>query len=77
MIATPKDYADIFEGSTQGQLILEDLVRRFGGQVYVKGGADAARQTDYNCGQRSVLDLILARISQAQEGYKDVEEIDE
>lgn len=77
MNITPKDYADIFEGSPQGQLILEDLVSRFGGSVYVKGGADAARQTDFNCGKRAVLDFILARISQAQEGYKDVEETDE
>ena len=75
MKANSKDYADIFEGSTQGQLILEDLVSRFGGQVYVKGGAEAARQTDFNCGERSVLDFILRRISQAQEeGDKDVED---
>ena len=77
MNVTLKDYADIFEGSPQGQLILEDLVSRFGGSVYVKGGAEAARQTDFNCGQRSVLDFILARISQAQEGNEDVEETDE
>ena len=67
MKLTLKDYL-IFEETNQGKLILDDLVTRFGGGVYVQGGQEAARQTDYNCGARAVLDYILDRVDKANNG---------
>lgn len=64
-----KDYL-IFEDSKQGQIVLEDLVKQFGGSVFVRGGVDAARQTDFNCGARAVLDYILNQIELAKNGVK-------
>lgn len=70
MIFTRKDYL-IFEESTKGQLVLQDLVAKFGNSVFVKGGQDAARQTDFNCGARSVLEYILNSIEAAKNGEQD------
>jgi hypothetical protein len=60
-------YARVFEGHDEGVLILEDLTRRFGGALFVKGGEDGRRQTDYRLGQRAVLDHILGQINQAND----------
>lgn len=61
--AQPQDYADIFEANKQGALILDALVRRFGGAIYVKGGLEGDRQTAFNAGRRDVLDHILNQIN--------------
>lgn len=58
-------YARVFEGHHEGVLILEDLVCRFGGSLFVKGGEEGRRQTDFNLGRRSMLDFILGQIDQA------------
>jgi hypothetical protein len=58
-------YARVFEGHHEGVLILDDLVRRFGGALFVKGGEEGRRQTDYNLGRRSVLDFIMGQINQS------------
>jgi hypothetical protein len=58
-------YARVFEGHHEGVLILEDLTRRFGGALFVKGGEEGRRQTDFNLGRRSVLDFILGQINQS------------
>lgn len=63
--ATPQDYLEIFEINPHGALILEELVERFGGSIYVRGGHEAERQTTFNAGRRAVLDFILGRISLA------------
>lgn len=62
---TPETYARVFENHADGALILEDLVRRFGGNPYVRGGLDAQRQTDFNAGQLSVPTFILNQINRA------------
>ena len=62
---TPADYARTFEGSESGKAVLEDLVRRFGGKLWVPGGPEGARQTDRNCGRRSVLDFIVGMVNRA------------
>lgn len=58
-------YARVFEGHHEGALILEDLTARFGGALFVKGGEEGRRQTDFNLGRRSVLDFIISQINQA------------
>jgi hypothetical protein len=58
-------YARVFEGHAEGALVLEDLTRRFGGNLFVKGGEEGRRQTDHNLGKRYVLDFILGQINLA------------
>lgn len=61
----PAAYARVFEGHHEGVLILDDLTRRFGGSLFVKGGEEGRRLTDYNLGRRAVLDFIVGQINQA------------
>ncbi|EAB6210859.1 hypothetical protein ABN12_003204 [Salmonella enterica subsp. enterica serovar Mississippi] len=68
-----EDYKRLFEETPGGDLVLEELTRRFGKAIYVKGGLEGDRQTCFNAGQRSVLDFILGRINAAY-GVDDVEE---
>jgi len=58
-------YARVFEGHHEGAQVLEDLTRRFGGRLFVKGGEEGRRQTDYNLGRREVLDFIISMVNQA------------
>lgn len=58
-------YARVFEGHHEGALILEDLIARFGGALFVKGGEEGRRETDYRLGRRAVLDHIVGQINQA------------
>jgi hypothetical protein len=58
-------YARIFEGHPDGVAILNDLVSRFGGSLFVKGGEEGRRETDFRLGRRSVLDYVLSKIDQA------------
>lgn len=62
---SPQDYADLFDVDRRGACIIQDLIDRFGGNIYVKGGLEGDRQTCFNAGRRSVLDFILGRINQA------------
>lgn len=70
----PEDYKRLFEETAGGQEVLDELVRRFGGRVYVRGGNEADRQTCFNAGQRAVLDFILLQIDKANGVTDDVEE---
>jgi hypothetical protein len=63
--ADPAMYARVFEGHHEGAEILEDLTARFGGALFVKGGEEGRRETDYRLGRRSVLDFIIGQINQA------------
>ena len=65
MTANPATYARVFEGHHEGAQVLEDLTRRFGGALFVKGGIDGQRETDWRLGRRAVLDFILGQINQA------------
>lgn len=67
----PAAYARVFDSHHEGVLILEDLTRRFGGKLFVSGGEEGRRETDYRLGQRAVLDFILARINQANDVPED------
>lgn len=61
----PVDYQRVFEGDPVGARILEDLVARFGGNPYTRGGLEAQRQTDFNAGKLEVVDFLLRKINQA------------
>lgn len=61
----PAMYARVFEGHHEGAQILDDLTRRFGGALFVKGGEEGRRQTDFNLGRRAVLDFIVGMVNQA------------
>ncbi len=65
--ADPAMYARVFEGHHEGTAILDDLTARFGGALFVKGGEEGRRETDYRLGRRAVLDFILGQINQAHE----------
>ncbi|MGL4648398.1 MAG: hypothetical protein ACRC1H_03245 [Caldilineaceae bacterium] len=60
-------YSRVFEHHHEGALILEDLTRRFGGALFVKGGEEGRRETDYRLGRRSVLDFILGQVNLAHQ----------
>jgi len=63
-VATPAEYALLFE-SKAGELVLEDLVNRFAGSTYVRGGLEAQRETDFRSGKRDVVEFILRQINRA------------
>lgn len=72
--AMPADYAAVFEASPAGQLVLEDLLNRYYGAVYVKGGIEAQRETDFRCGRRAVIEFIYAQLDRAAAGEQPNEE---
>ena len=46
--AYAKMYARVFEGHAEAAMVLDDLTKRFGGALFVKGGEEGRRQTDFN-----------------------------
>jgi acetylornithine deacetylase/succinyl-diaminopimelate desuccinylase-like protein len=58
-------YARVFENHHEGVKILEDLIRRYGRNPWVKGGIEAQRETDKRLGNKEVLDYIVSRINRA------------
>lgn len=65
LIATPQDYADIFEDHRTGQKIYEDLIARFGMVRGQATGIDRVLNTFEYQGQRKVIEFITRRINQA------------
>lgn len=63
-VATSAEYALLFASKT-GELVLEDLVNRFAGSTYVRGGLEAQRETDFRSGRRAVIEHILTQINRA------------
>lgn len=63
--ATPDDYLDVFERHPAGQIVLEDLVRRFSRQAVTDGGIDAVLKTYQRIGERRVPDYIITQINRA------------
>lgn len=62
--ATPDDYRIAFENPV-GALVLDDLVRRFTGAVFVSGGQEGERETTFRLGKREVVEHILRMINRA------------
>lgn len=58
--ATAKDYADTFDMMPCGKRVLDELIAKYGNELFVPG-EDGRRQTDFNLGARAVLDYILTR----------------
>jgi uncharacterized protein (DUF1330 family) len=65
MSIDPAVYARVFEGHHEGVQILDDLTARFGGALFVKGGEEGRRETDFRLGRRAVLDFIVTQINRA------------
>jgi hypothetical protein len=62
--ATPADY-DLLFNTPAGALVLEDLVQRFTGRVFVSGGLEGDRETCFRSGKREVVEFILRQINRA------------
>jgi hypothetical protein len=63
--ATPDDYKLVFEDSLAGQAVLEDLIARFGGAPYVKGGHEGDRETCFRAGKLEVVNFVVAQINRS------------
>lgn len=64
--AMPVDYVRTFENNASGQKVLEQLITLFATDTYVRGGADAERESCYKQGQKSVIDHINYAIARAK-----------
>lgn len=65
-------YADIFETNRVGQIIFEDLIRRFGNVPDKSEGIDRVLDQFQYAGQRAVIEYITLKINQAN-GVTDVD----
>lgn len=74
MRTTPDTYRRLFEDNADGRDVLEQLVARFGGQPYTRGGVEAARETDFKAGQLEVVTFILRQINRAHGVIDEAEE---
>jgi hypothetical protein len=75
--ATAETYRNVFDLTVDGQRILEDLTSQFCKPSYVRGGADAERESCYRAGQGSVVNRILAKINTANDpNYKEEQDND-
>lgn len=63
----PEAYARVFVNHPEGVQILDELIARFGGNPYVRGGLEQQRQTDFNAGKLEVVNFLLRRINRASE----------
>lgn len=59
----PIIYSMLFEGSENGQTVLNDLLYQFWKNPYVQGDPD---KTAFNAGAMSVLDYINSKLNEAQ-----------
>lgn len=64
-IATPEDYAAIFEHHKTGQRVFEDLLQRFGRVPEKSEGIDRILDQFQYAGQRKVIEFIALKINQA------------
>lgn len=64
-IATPEDYALIFEVNKTGQKVLDDLIKRFANKGNGGAGIDRILNTFEYQGQRNVLDYIINQVNKA------------
>lgn len=62
MAAEPRDYSAIFS-FPEGEKVLDDLIKLFGGKPFVPGQPDT---TAFNCGAKSVIEHILAQLDAYQ-----------
>jgi hypothetical protein len=72
-LATPSDYANLFESTPRGRLVFDNLIRRFNRPPLYEGGIDGIRKSDFRAGARSVIDHIVNQINR-NNGVPDVEQ---
>lgn len=58
-------YVQVFEHNPAGQKVLAELVDLFGAVQWIKGGPEAARETDRMLGRHEVVNHILQQITKA------------
>lgn len=61
----PEVYARVFDSLPEGKLVLDELIRRFGGNPFTHGGHEGDRATAYKAGGNRVVSFIVARLNQA------------
>jgi len=65
-------YQSLFLHSPMGDKVLEDLTGIFYDKnIFVRGGVEASRQTDFNLGSREVVAFILRQLNQIIEVTED------
>lgn len=62
--ATPQQYRGTFELTNDGQAVLNDLVRLFGGPTFAAGQPDV---TAFRCGAKAVIEHVYAQLEKTQE----------
>lgn len=67
---TAHDYALLFNNDL-GERIIDDLVTRFCGVTFVKGGQEAERLTSYNLGRRDVVEFVISKLNEDATGAED------
>ena len=59
----------VFNGTTEGQAVLEALDLKFRAQrIYTPGGLEGQRETDRRAAQKEVIDWIYAQLLRSQRG---------
>lgn len=61
-------YARLFQDAQDGPDVIDDLKRKFAFSAVTKGGIDGILETYQRDGARRVIEYILSRIKQANEG---------
>lgn len=72
-VASPADFANLFESTPRGKLVFDTLLRRFNRPPTYEGGIDGIRKSDYRAGARAVIDHIVNQINR-NSGIQDTEE---
>jgi hypothetical protein len=62
-LASPEDYANLFESTPRGKLVFDSLIRRFNRPPCYEGGIDGIRKSDFRAGARAVIDFIVNQIN--------------
>ncbi|WOS40687.1 hypothetical protein [Xanthomonas rydalmerensis] len=69
-------YRRVF-GQGDGEIILEDLVRRYAARAKTDGGIDAILKTYHGAGAREVVELILSKVNAGRQEIADSAEPNE
>lgn len=72
-VATAADFANLFEGTPVGKVVLETLIRRFHKGPVFEGGIDGVRKSDFRAGARAVVDHIINQCNRSR-GVMDEQE---
>jgi hypothetical protein len=62
---TPAMYREVFESTKAGQIVLDDLIRRYSKPASTTGGIDAVLKTYLHMGEHNVVQHIVKQINRA------------